>query len=174
MIRLSFLAHLECSVLAAWLQLLHIYFEESLQQPINQPEFGQGDCLDSSPFSVSVSGGKFSCTYSRHLQRLAVLLFLRCSLSLITLRGDGEKKCLCTNENSRLPIDSNLAPACCNRNKALLDLYGWFQGQMSTYMLVDHKMHTEKYISFALSFLQLYLHEVGPLLLQSIKLCLEI
>ncbi|GMJ07962.1 hypothetical protein like AT3G50430 [Hibiscus trionum] len=57
MIRLSFQISLDSLVLVSWLQLLHIYFEDLLCQPLTEVE-NQDDCLEGSPFMLSYSDGE--------------------------------------------------------------------------------------------------------------------
>ncbi|KAG6663223.1 hypothetical protein CIPAW_02G011900 [Carya illinoinensis] len=76
MIRLSSQIHLKCSILVSWLQLLYTYFQELLWQPITQPESCQDQCLEGSPFLLSVSDVEMRALHSRHIQRKEGLLAL--------------------------------------------------------------------------------------------------
>ncbi|KAB2632807.1 hypothetical protein D8674_029054 [Pyrus ussuriensis x Pyrus communis] len=94
MIRLIFQTYPQQSVLVSWLQLVHDYFGELLQQPITPLEY-LDDCLEGSPFLSNVSDAEVNSLSSHHLQRQAVFLFVRCSFEL----------------------------DCCARKKGLLELY---------------------------------------------------
>ncbi|KAJ0096376.1 hypothetical protein Patl1_28792 [Pistacia atlantica] len=159
LIRLSFHARLDHCILLSWLQLLHNYFKELLQQPMTQVESVQDDCLEGSPFLMSCTDGELYNMCSRHLQRQAVFLFLRCSFTLISLKEDTKKHCACSAADSCLTFDTISDLDCCGRKKGLLELYKWLQGHLPLDKLVEHEMYMEKCINFSLSFLQLYMHE---------------
>lgn len=160
MIRLSFQTPLDYSLLVSWLTLMHDYFGELLRQPITSLESVRDDCLEGSPFVMSVSDteGKELC--SLHLQRLAIFLFLRCSLSLISLMCGTDEKCPCATRKICFPYEPNEKLDCCGRKKGLLELYNWLQGHVPVDMFVDYKTYLQKCVDFALSFLQLYIREV--------------
>ncbi|ONH96623.1 hypothetical protein PRUPE_7G141900 [Prunus persica] len=158
MIRLIFQTCQEFSIPVTWLQLIHKYFEDVLRNPITLKN-DQDDCLEGSPFLSSVSDAEVNSLSSRHLQRQAVFLFLRCSFSLISTKGGTNKKCACTTWNLRLTCDSNAELLCCGRKKGLLELYNWLQGHLPANMTVDHEMYFVECVDFAKSFIQLYIKE---------------
>lgn len=160
MIRLSFQTSLDYSILVSWLKLMHGYFGELLRHPITSLESVQDDCLEGSPFVLSVSDTEEKELCSLHLQRLAIFLFLRCSLSLISLMCGTDEKCPCVTRNLCFPYEPNEKLDCCEGQKGLLELYNWLQGHLPVDTLVDHKTYLQKCVDFALSFLQLYIHEV--------------
>ncbi|KAK2998945.1 hypothetical protein RJ639_024593, partial [Escallonia herrerae] len=162
MIRLSFQLQLNPTTLSSWLNLIHKYFQDLLLEPITQIEPDQDDCLEGSPFLVGYSGEKKSFS-SRHLQRLAVFLFLRCSFRLINLRERTEEQYECANMKSCLVLDRNWAPEG-SREKILFDLFEWLGRHLPANILVDQEKFSERCTSFALSFLQLYMKEVVYLL----------
>ncbi|KAI8030231.1 hypothetical protein LOK49_LG01G03379 [Camellia lanceoleosa] len=159
MVRLSFQIHLEYSLLVSWLQLMHEYFEDLLMQPMTQLESDQEDILEGSPFLVSVSDARIHNMTSRHLQRLAVFLFLRCSFSLVGLRDKTAGQCGCANLKSCLKSDSSSDLECYSRKKGLSELYGWLQGHLPAEMFIGCKFYSERCTSFSLSFLGLFIHE---------------
>ncbi|XP_008338214.3 uncharacterized protein [Malus domestica] len=177
MIRLIFRTYPQQSVLVSWLQLVHDYFGELLRQPITPLEY-QDDCLEGSPFLSSVSDAEVNSLSSRHLQRQAIFLFLRCSFGLISSKEETNNKCACAIWNLCLTCDSKTELECCGRKKGLLELYSWLQGHLPTDISVDHEMYFEKCVDFAKSFLQLYIKEDDVLfkvLLQllSVPFCAE-
>ncbi|KAF5451363.1 hypothetical protein F2P56_026476 [Juglans regia] len=157
MIRLSSQIHLECSILVSWLQLLYTYFQELLWQPITQPESCQDECLEGSPFLLSVSDGEMRALHSRHIQRQAIFLFIKYSFSLISPKADTDKQCECITPNSGLTLTLDLD--CCCRKEGLLALSKWFQGHLLAETFLDHELYFERCITFTSSFLQLFLHE---------------
>ncbi|KAM7510281.1 hypothetical protein LguiB_009156 [Lonicera macranthoides] len=157
MIRLSFQTHLDHSTLVSWLHLIHKYFEDLISEPITQLEPDQDDCLEGSPFLASLCDAQNKSMSSRHLQRLVIFLFLRCSSSLVNLR-DNIEPCVCENLDSCLVFDQN-TPRCCSRNEGLSELCQWLQRHLPVDIFVDHEMYSEKCTGFALSFLKLYMHE---------------
>ncbi|XP_025013705.1 uncharacterized protein LOC8267269 isoform X2 [Ricinus communis] len=177
MLRLSYQTCLDYFTLISWLQLLHDYFEVLLWKPIIKLEFPQDESLEDSPFLSSLSDGDIHGINSHHLQRWAILLFLRCCFGLISLTRDKSKKCTCGTLNccSGYSISDM---DCCGRKKGFLEIYKWLQGHFPIDMSVGQEMYFEKCIGFTFSFLQLYMHEDDVLfkvLLQllSINSCLE-
>ncbi|KAK2981028.1 hypothetical protein RJ640_012187 [Escallonia rubra] len=158
MIRLSFQLQLNHTTLSSWLNLIHKYFQDLLLEPITQLEPDQDDCLEGSPFLVGCSVEKKSFS-SRHLQRLAVFLFLRYSFSLINLRERTEEQYGCANMKSCLVLDQDWSPES-SREKILFDLFEWLRRHLPANILVDQEKYLERCTSFALSFLQLYMQEV--------------
>ncbi|GLT75258.1 hypothetical protein SLA2020_469940 [Shorea laevis] len=160
MIRLSCQICLDSLVLLSWLTLLHDYFQEHLYEPVMQIG-DKDDCLGDSPFLSSVSHGEeysnsMSCC---HLQRQAIFLFLRCSISLINLKGDTEMHCSCSTASSCLVSEAMPDLCCCTRKKGLLQIYTWLCGHLPIDMFIDHEMYTVKCIKFASFLLQLYVNE---------------
>ncbi|KAE9597619.1 putative protein Line [Lupinus albus] len=154
MIRLGSLACLDCSVRHCWLELLHNYFEELLRQPLNHFQSDQDDCLEGSPFLLSLSDGKACGMHSSHLQRQAVFLFLDCSFSLIYPRGEKSDHSNCSTFSS---FTTKLDHFC--TEKGSLELYKWIQGHLPTEISIDHDKYLEICMNFMSSFLQLYLRE---------------
>ena len=162
MIRLSFQIPLDYLVLVSWLQLLHDYFQELLCQSLTEVE-DQDDSLEDSPFMLSISDGEVYSMRSRHLQRQAIFLFLRCSFSLINPRNDTGMHCPSATVKSGLGFDSISDLSSCGRQKGLLELYTWLSEHLPVDMLVDHETYMEKCRNFSFSFLKLYVHEVSSL-----------
>lgn len=158
MIRLSFHLKLDCSILAAWLHLIHKYFEDLLLEPLTQLESGVDDCLEGSPFLPCLSNEEKKSMSHRHLQRLTIFLFLRCSFSLVSLRGRSKDQCCCGNLSSCMASDQSWGSKCC-RKKGLVELYEWLQKHVPAEVLENHELYSERCKSFTKSFLQLYVHE---------------
>ncbi|KAA8547250.1 hypothetical protein F0562_003886 [Nyssa sinensis] len=122
MIRLSLKIQPDCFILVSWLQLIHKYFQDLLVQPITRQESDQDDCLKGSPFFMSISDVGMHSMTSCHLQRLAVLLFLRCCFSLINLRERSDEQCACSNLNCNITLDLNM-DHCTSFSLSFLQLY---------------------------------------------------
>ncbi|XP_028764021.1 uncharacterized protein LOC114722220 isoform X2 [Neltuma alba] len=159
MIRLRLYKCLDCSILLSWLELIHNYFQELLWQPLAQFQSDQNECLEGSPFLLSLSDGEVSGTHSRHLQRQAIFLFLDCCFSLISQKGDPADRCICSGLNSCLANKSDSEPNFCCRRKGLLELYKWLQGHLPTEFSLNHERYLEICVTFMSSFIQLYLGE---------------
>ncbi|KAJ4714969.1 Protein Lines [Melia azedarach] len=157
LIRLSFLICLDCCILDSWLRLLHKYFQELLWQPITSVESVQDTSLEGSPFLLINSDGEVYNMSSHHLQRQAIFLFLRCSISLISLKEETQKRCACATDDSCSTFDLDLD--CIGRKKGFLELYRWLQGHLPLDMFADYEIYAEKCMDFSLSFLQLFVHE---------------
>ncbi|KAK9129647.1 hypothetical protein Sjap_010134 [Stephania japonica] len=151
MMRLSFLISWKCSDILFWVQLLRKYFSDLLCQPISRSCVDADDCLNGSSFLASIADGEETYRiHTCHLQRQAILLFLKCSLSLVGLSNEADPKCSC---------DSLLGEECCNSEKVLAELLDWLQRHVSVDKFVDNENYTEECRNFALSFVQLYMDE---------------
>ncbi|KAG8474669.1 hypothetical protein CXB51_031178 [Gossypium anomalum] len=158
MIRLSLQIPLDFLVLVSWLQLLHRYFEDLLYQPLTDV-MNQDDSLEDSPFMLSNFDGEVHSMHSRHLQRQAIFLFLRCSFSLINLGKATRKHYSSATVKSSIDVDAISEQSCYGREKGLLELYAWLSGHVLVDKLVAHEMYREKSINFSFSLLKLYTHE---------------
>ncbi|XP_052878716.1 uncharacterized protein LOC108476553 isoform X1 [Gossypium arboreum] len=158
MIRLSLQIPLDFLVLVSWLQLLHRYFEDLLYQPLTDV-MNQDDSLEDSPFMLSNFDGEVHSMHSRHLQRQAIFLFLRCSFSLINLGKATRKHYSSATVKSSIDVDAISEHSCYGREKGLLELYAWLSGHVLVDKLVAHEMYREKSINFSFSLLKLYTHE---------------
>ncbi|KAL2528435.1 hypothetical protein Fot_21036 [Forsythia ovata] len=158
-IKLSFRIYLESTLIVSWLHLVHEYFEDLLLQPIPGEKFEEDYCLEGSPFCTSLfDPGKRSMS-SRHLQRLAVFLFLRCSLSLLSMKASPDEQCACERLEACLTFDLNLNSECCTKSKGLIELYKWVRAHVPADIFLDHEMYSKQCLTFTLSFVQLYMHE---------------
>lgn len=159
MIRFTFHASLDGSILIQWLELAHHHFGELLQQPISSRKSVEDDCLEGSPFLLSVCGSEVNNLCSLHLQRLANFLFMKCSFTLFSIRGGSGDKGPCATQDLYLPYMSDMELDCA-RKKGLLEIYTWLQGHLPAYMFSDPNMYFRKCVDFASSFIQLYIDEV--------------
>ncbi|WOH10060.1 hypothetical protein DCAR_0729521 [Daucus carota subsp. sativus] len=150
MVRLTYQMHLQCEVLVSWLNIIGKYFQDLLAEPLTRVENNMGDSLEGSPFLISFSKDNKGIS-DHHLQRLAVFLFLRCSLSLVCQRDGTDERCVCDEEK--------LNHSCCNRRQGILGLYQWLRGHIAQDMFADNDIYIQKCTSFSLSFLQLFMHE---------------
>jgi len=160
MIRLGSLTGLDHRIRFSWIELLHNYFEEFLQLPLTQFHSDQINCLEGSPFLLSLSDGKASLTHSDHLQRQAVYLLLACSFSLISQRGENANDCNCSTLCSCFPTNPYSEHDCFCMRKGFLELYKWIQGHLPTAISINHENYLEICMDFMSSFVQLYLREV--------------
>ncbi|KAE8651922.1 uncharacterized protein LOC101211532 isoform X2 [Cucumis sativus] len=174
MIRLSFHCHLQCSTLVLWLQLCRNCFQNLLLLPKLELESTADTSLEDSPLIVSYFGDKRS-PCSLHLRRLAVFLFLRCSLSFIC-KQPTEKCDPSIAIKSQLIYTTTLESKCddctCSK-KGVLELYKWLLGNLPTNIFLDTNMYAKNCTKFASSFLQLYMHEddlLFKVLLQLLRL----
>ncbi|WCJ31047.1 hypothetical protein M5689_012563 [Euphorbia peplus] len=158
MLRLSYNTCLGYSTLISWLQLLHEYYEELLRKSIIQLGFSQDEFLEGSPFLPSLSDEGATKFSSSHLQRWAVLLFLRCCFSLTSSTGDIPEQCACAIPTSCSIFDS-ISILSNARRTGFLELHKWLQGHLPTDIPVAHEMHFENCVGFSSSFLKLYMHE---------------
>lgn len=131
MIRLSSKLHLDSSILVSWLLLLQKHFQDLLQQPIGEPGWLLNEFEDGSPFLASLLDKEEHNICSHHLQRRAIFLFMKCSLSLTSSREEN----------------------------GLLKLHEWLQCQLPGALFVEQDLYWENCMNFALSFIQLFVHE---------------
>ncbi|CAN4082847.1 unnamed protein product [Withania somnifera] len=157
MIRLSNQIHWDHSIVISWLDLIHTYFQDVLSQPMEGQEFGLDKYLEGSPFGVmSFDMGKKKVS-SKHLQRLSIFLFLKCSFCLLNLKETTDQLYELKNLKSCSSFDMN--PKCCSRRKALLEIHEWLRELLPSDCFIDHDMYLEKCMDFVSSFLQLYMQE---------------
>ncbi|CAO2827963.1 unnamed protein product [Amaranthus hypochondriacus] len=161
MVKLSFHIKLGCSLLSDWLQLLHEYYQDLLSCPISQLEIGQNNTLEGSPFLLCLEDQDVYHLASGHLQRKAVFLFLRCSLSLISIRNNDDVKCTCAWPTSSIDSTLVMAKDCFAEKKGLLQFHEWVQVQVHTpsNMCLENEIDLEKCIKFASSFIRFYMQE---------------
>ena len=143
MCRLNFYIHLQYSILASLLQVLHEYFQDLLLQPIRQVNPDESGCLEGSPFFFlfSILDGKVYSMSLYHLQRQAVFLFLRCSFSLISLREEIREQCAYAATNSCVTFHLNSNLECYSQKKGLSELYEQLQGHITRCLVVDREMY---------------------------------
>ncbi|KAH0697516.1 hypothetical protein KY290_015388 [Solanum tuberosum] len=157
MIRLSNQIHWEHSIVISWLDLIHTYFQDVLSQPMEGQEFVLDKYLEGSPFGVMTFDMGKKWISSKHLQRLSIFLFLKCSSSLLSMKEMTDQHYACKNLKSCSSFDMN--PKCCSRRKALLELHEWLRELLPGDCFIDHDMYSEKRMDFVSSFLQLYMQE---------------
>ncbi|XP_027770640.1 uncharacterized protein LOC107010310 isoform X3 [Solanum pennellii] len=157
MIRLSNQIHWEHSIVISWLDLIHTYFQDVLSKPIEGQEFVLDIYLEGSPFGVMTFDMGNKWISSKHLQRLSIFLFLKCSSSLLSMKETTDQHYACKNLKSCSSFDMN--PKCCSRRKALLELHEWLRELLPGDCFIDHDMYSEKCMDFVSSFLQLYMQE---------------
>ncbi|CAI9777479.1 unnamed protein product [Fraxinus pennsylvanica] len=159
MVKLSLRIHLEYTLIISWLHLVYEYFEDLLLLPIPGEKFEEDYCLEGSPFCTSIFNPGKQNVSSRHLQRLAVFLFLRCSLSLLTMKASPDKQCACERLEVCTTLDLNLNSECCSKSKGLIELHKWLLAHVPADIFLDHEMYSKRCLTFTLSFVQLYMHE---------------
>lgn len=151
--------NLQCQVLVSWLKIISRYFQDLLAEPLTRVDNNLDDSLEGSPFLISFSKESKGIS-DRHLQRLAVFLFLRCSLSLVCERDGIDEQCICANMNLSLLSEQKRNHSCSNKKLGLLGLHQWLHGHFTQVIFVNNDDYTQKCASFSLSFLRLYMHEV--------------
>ncbi|XP_051140483.1 uncharacterized protein LOC127257940 isoform X2 [Andrographis paniculata] len=135
MIKLSSSADIEQATLTTWIHLLHKYCEDLLLQPLCGNKSDPDGSLEGSPFCTSCSDlGKRSMS-SRHLQRLAVFLFLKCSLNLMK--------------------DTNSSSECVD----LTEIHKWIQAHLPADMTAINESYFDRCMRFSLSFFELFMDE---------------
>ncbi|CAH8305717.1 unnamed protein product [Eruca vesicaria subsp. sativa] len=142
MIRLTYQSNIKCTILLSWLQYLQRHFQVFLQHTLTGNKPVQDNCLEGSPFFVSLSDRDVKETHSNHLQRLSVFLFLRCSLTLFYSSRHTDKDC---------------EFEC--RKKGMEGMLKWIEQQVPGYTISDHGTYSKKSVDFSTSFIQLFMHE---------------
>ncbi|CAN6923514.1 unnamed protein product, partial [Brassica oleracea] len=142
MIRLTYQSNIKCSILLSWLQYLQHHFQRFLQHTLNRNKPVQDNCLEGSPFFVSLTDRDVNETHSNHLQRLSVFLFLRCSLTLLYTSRHADKDC---------EFDC--------RKKGMEGVFKWIEQQVSGDTFLEHGTYSKKSVDFSTCFIQLFMHE---------------
>ncbi|KAG7628000.1 putative protein Line [Arabidopsis thaliana] len=141
MIRLTDKSKIKCTILLSWLQYLQRDSQGFLQHTLIKFKPVQ-DCLEGSPFFVSLSDMEVNEMHSNHLQRLSVFLFLRCSFTLIYSSRHNDKQC---------EFDC--------RKKGMAEMFKWIEQQIPGNMFSDHRIYSKKNVEFSASFVRLFMHE---------------
>lgn len=161
MVRLVGEISIDRTIFRSCLEHLHKYFGDDLNQKLTLTEVAEIATLQDSPFSRSAyEEGEFKASQP-HLQRLAILLFFKCTVSMISLEVKMPKRnlsCVCPNSLT----SADLEVKCCDARKGVTELYIWLQGQYPIDSSLDCDTYVEMCKTFASSLLQLFLNEVGP------------
>ncbi|XP_020880698.1 uncharacterized protein LOC9313815 [Arabidopsis lyrata subsp. lyrata] len=142
MIRLTDKSNIKCTILLSWLQYLQRDSQGFLQHTLTKFKPVQDNCLEGSPFFVSLSDREINETHSNHLQRLSVFLFLRCSFTLIYSSRHNGKQC---------EFDC--------RKKGMAEMFKWIVRQIPGIICSDHRIYSKKSVEFSASFVRLFMHE---------------
>ncbi|CAL5058998.1 unnamed protein product [Urochloa decumbens] len=154
MMRLKPYMQQDCSHIVCCLKLLRQYFHGLLHEPLPQHIAKVDNCLEGSPFLLSMVGLLESQDKSiRHLQRQAIYLFISCSICLSYNGNDGKLQCSCKWDDCLLDHKVQGCSDHC-RCFGLSEISDWFQ-RCYLDMSFDSKSSTD----FALSFLELYMEE---------------
>lgn len=143
MIRLTYQSNIKCTILLSWLQYLQRHPQGFLQHTLTRFKPVQDNCLEGSPFFVSLSDKEVNETHSNHLQRLSVFLFLRCSFTLLYSSRHTDKEC---------------EFEC--RKKGMEEMFKWIERQIPGDTFSGHRTYTKKSVDFSTSFVRLFMHEV--------------
>lgn len=147
MIRLSFHGHWKNSYPQSWLKLLHHFFGEILHQSFLVHDAGFKNCLEESPFFVC--SAEVDKSYAGHLQRQAIFLLFKCSLTRACV-GEASREYSCKDET----VSSSFG------HLGLLETFAWLQRWFPLDKFQNYRNYSESCSSFASSFLQLYMEEV--------------
>ncbi|KZV47515.1 hypothetical protein F511_14587 [Dorcoceras hygrometricum] len=142
-----------------WIHLIHKYFDDLLLQPLSGGKPDENSSVEDSPFCSSISEPGKLYMMSRHLQRLAIFIFLKFSLNLVSSKENSNKQC--THENLKLCLisDTSLDSEQCAKCQGLSELQKWLQGHLPADVFLQNKLPSDQCVRFTQSFLQLYMHE---------------
>ncbi|KAL6572901.1 hypothetical protein OROHE_002377 [Orobanche hederae] len=158
MVKLSSSIHIEQTIHMTWMDLVQKYFGDLLLQPISIPD--EHGSLEGSPFCTSISHPGKQNMSSRHLQRLAIFLFLKCSLSSTSMKGSsGELQCGYESLKLNCTADLNLNLDCRSESVGLMKLHEWLKTHVDADILANDGLYFDRCVEFSLSFLQLFMHE---------------
>ncbi|KAL1538938.1 hypothetical protein AAHA92_27623 [Salvia divinorum] len=161
MVKVSSIIRIGPTICKTWIHLLHEYFQDLLLQPISGGKLDQDGFLEGSPFCTSIFDAKQHNIPSFHLQRLAILIFLKCSLNLVGLEGGSvEQECMHENLKHISSSDLNLESEICSDNSiGLTELHKWLQLHIHADILLNDDLYFERCVRFTLSFIQLFMQE---------------
>ncbi|CAM8906453.1 unnamed protein product [Rhodiola kirilowii] len=155
MVRLQTGISIDRSITHLCLELLHEYFEDILNKKLTLIKVADNVCLQDSPFSHSTYECGASKASQQHLQRLAILLFVKCTVTLIASKAEKKVRCACAKNLTF----ADLHVGCCSTRKGLSALYLWLLGQHPIDSYADYDTYVEKCMTFASVFLQLFVDE---------------
>lgn len=152
MVKLSSTICIGKTISNTWIHLLHKYFEDLLLQPISGSKLNHDGFLEGSPFCTSIFDPEKHNIPSFHLQRLAILLYLKCSLNLVSTGSPDEQKHMHENLKQYSSSDLNL--------DSVTELYKWLRSHVPADILLKDELYYERCVRFTSSFIQLFMHEV--------------
>ncbi|CAM9003736.1 unnamed protein product [Rhodiola kirilowii] len=155
MVRLQTGISIDRSITHLCLELLHEYFEDILNKKLTLIKVADNVCLQDSPFSHSTYECGASKASQQHLQRLAILLFVKCTVTLIASKAEKKVRCACAKNLTF----ADLHVGCCSTRKGLSALYLWLLEQHPIDSYADYDTYVEKCMTFATVFLQLFVDE---------------
>ncbi|CAM8946853.1 unnamed protein product [Rhodiola kirilowii] len=155
MVRLQTGISIDRSITHLCLELLQEYFEDILNKKLTLIKVADNVCLQDSPFSHSTYECGASKASQQHLQRLAILLFVKCTVTLIASKAEKNVRCACAKNLTF----ADLHVGCCSTRKGLSALYVWLLGQHPIDSYADYDTYVEKCMTFASVFLQLFVDE---------------
>ncbi|XP_024312774.1 uncharacterized protein LOC100841493 isoform X1 [Brachypodium distachyon] len=163
MIRLKPHMQQNCSHIVCWLKLLRHHFQDLLHEPMSQHITKLENCLEGSPFLLSVVGlGVLQDKSTRHLQRQALYLFLSCCIFLACSGNDSRPQCSCKRDEFCHNVQGCTDHCNCF---GLSEISDWFH----RYCL-DKIFDSNSSADIVLCFLQLYMEEDDMLFIILLKL----
>ncbi|KAK3152681.1 hypothetical protein QOZ80_2BG0162090 [Eleusine coracana subsp. coracana] len=154
MMRLKPYMQQDCSHIICCLKLLRQYFQDLLYDPISQHIVEPDNCLEGSPFCLSmVDLVETQAKSNRHLQRRAIYLLLGCCICLSCNRNDGKLHCSCKRDDGLLGHEVRGCFDHCSCF-GLSEISDWFER-----CYLDQRFDSKPSIDFSLYFLQLYIEE---------------
>ncbi|XP_073141120.1 uncharacterized protein [Henckelia pumila] len=142
-----------------WIRLIHKYFEDLLLQPLSEGKPYENSSVEETPFCSRIGEPGKLDMMSHHLQRLAVFIFLKLSLNLVSSKETGDKQCAYEDLRLCLKSDASLDSELCAKCQGLSELQKWLQVHVPADTFMNNKFLFEFCVRFTRSFLQLYMHE---------------
>uniref|UniRef100_A0ACD5UXF8 Uncharacterized protein n=1 Tax=Avena sativa TaxID=4498 RepID=A0ACD5UXF8_AVESA len=152
MIRLKPHMQQNCSHIIGLLKLLRDHFQNLLHEPMSQHITELENCLEGSPFLLSVVGlGELQDKSTRHLQRQAMYLFLSYCIFLACSGNGSRQQCSCKTDDFCHEVQG-----CTNHCNyfGLSEISDWFQK-----CWLDKILDSESSTDIVLYVLQLYMEE---------------
>ncbi|KAL8044405.1 hypothetical protein ABFX02_08G044200 [Erythranthe guttata] len=148
MVKLCSNINIEKTMPVTFIHLIHKYFEDLLSQPICGVKLDRAGFMEGSPFCTSISDPEKQTMLHSHLQRLAIFLFLKCSLSFASMKKESPDEAQITHNSEN-----------CSTSTGFIKLHEWLKVHFLADILANDEPYFERCVRFSLSFLQLFMHE---------------
>ncbi|EYU44347.1 hypothetical protein MIMGU_mgv1a019774mg [Erythranthe guttata] len=137
MVKLCSNINIEKTMPVTFIHLIHKYFEDLLSQPICGVKLDRAGFMEGSPFCTSISDPEKQTMLHSHLQRLAIFLFLKCSLSFASMKKESPDEAQITHNSEN-----------CSTSTGFIKLHEWLKVHFLADILANDEPYFERCILY--------------------------